>query len=231
MAPAFGPIPAYSWAYSKRVEAVADPAVARALLEDAGWGFGVEAARLNEGSAVRLQGARPLRLPLLVPADGRLIGLAEGLQMQLLAVGIQIELQPMDELDLFRERLRLRKFDLALLDIQLGTVDADPYPLWHSGGAAEGFNFASYRNEEADRFLWAARLEGDPTPRRAALEGFQGLWATDVPSIVLANPLMTYAVEDRIRGVRLGVVPHPSARFQHLADWYVRTQRMPALLG
>jgi hypothetical protein len=32
-----------------------------------------------------------------------------------------------------------------------------------------------------------------------------------------------------IRGVRLGVVPEPGARFQHVDEWFVNTQRAPAL--
>lgn len=219
--PAYGPVPSYSWAYTPLVERAPDLGGGRNLLDGAGW----------LGSPLRSQGARPLRLQLLVPMDDRLVGFAEGVRSQLQLIGVQIDLQPTELRDLYRERLSARRFDLALLNIGLGAVDPDPYQLWDSSQAVQGFNFVSYHRDEADALLRVARTDGDPGRRRAALEAFQQLWANDVPSIVLASPTLTYAVWDHIHGVRLGVVPEPGARLQHLAEWYVNTERGLALFG
>lgn len=217
--PAYGPIPSYSWAYARFVETTPDVPAARALLDEAGW----------VGTTVRTQGGRPLRLELSVPLDLRLIALAEELKIQLQLVGVQIDLQPAEQLDLYRERLAPGRFDLALLGLWLGTVDPDPYPLWHSSVSRTGLNLASYRRGEVDALLEAARLDGDPGRRRSALEAFQRLWLEDVPGVVLTNPVMTYAVSREIRGTRVGTAPEPGARFQHIAEWYVRTESFPAL--
>jgi peptide/nickel transport system substrate-binding protein len=219
--PVYGPIPAYSWAYAPLVESEPDPGGARSLLDGAGW----------QGGSTRAQGARTLRLQMLVPVDPQLIGIAEAVQAQLKAVGIQVDLQPTETLDLYRERLSSRMFDLALLNVGLGTLDPDPFAFWDSSQAADGFNIASYQRPEADNLLRLARIDGDPSRRREALSRFQQLWVADVPSIVLASPVMTYTVSNDLHGVRLGVIPEPGARFQHISEWYVKTERVPALFG
>jgi peptide/nickel transport system substrate-binding protein len=217
---AFGPIPAYSWAYAPLVEITPNPSAAAQFLDSAGF----------TGVAPRNQGGRPLQLQLLAPMDRRLVALSEDIRAQLEGLGFRIELQPTDELDLYRERINPRRFDMALLSVGLGSVDPDPYPLWDSQEAQTGFNLASYRRPEADRFLEAARLDGDPARRQLNLESFQRLWIEDVPSVVLASPAITYAVWNRVQGVRLGTVPEAGARFQHIAEWYMRTERLPVFI-
>ena len=219
--PAYGPVPTYSWAYAPFVAVDPRPADARAWLDRAGW----------RGPGPRFQGLRPLRLELAVPLDARMVSLAQEIQTQLQTFGVQVDLAPTDELDLYRERLVPRTFEMALIGVALGSVDPDPYALWHSSRARTGLNFASYSSPEADRLIEKARLDGDPERRRGALAAFQQLWLDDVPSVVVANPVMTYVVADRIRGVRVGVVPDPRARLQHVAEWYVQTQKAPALFG
>lgn len=219
--PAHGPIPAFSWAYAPWMDVPADPTSARSLLDAAGW----------MGLPTRTQNGRPLRLQLAVPLEGRLVGLAEAIKAQLQALGAEIELQPTEQLDLYRERLATRRFDMALLHVGLGNIDPDPGWLWESAQAESGFNFAGYRRAAADELIVAARLDGDPGRRRRALEGFQQLWLEDAPSVVLGSPVMTYAIWDHIRGVRPGTVPEPGARLQHLAEWYIHTERIPALLS
>jgi peptide/nickel transport system substrate-binding protein len=218
--PAYGPVPAYSWAYQPSVEFLPDEATARRLLEEAGW----------VGSPVRSRNGRSLELQLAEAADDRHIAIAELLRRQLEPLGFRIAVQPVDPLDLYRERLLPRSYDMALVNVWLGSVDPDPYPFWHSSQREPGFNFAQYQSPAADAALIAARSNGDPAQRLAALATFQAQWVADTPSIVLASPLLTYAMPTTLRGVRLGVVPEPSARFQHLAEWHLRTTRVPAIL-
>jgi ABC-type transport system substrate-binding protein len=213
-------VPAYSWAYAPALEGPPDEATARRLLDEAGW----------LGSPQRSQNGRALRLQLMEAADDRQIAIAEWLRRQLEPLGFRIEVQPVDPLDLYRERLIPRSYDLALLNVWLGTADPDPFPFWHSSQRETGFNFAGYQSPAADQALALARSDGDPAQRIAALTAFQMQWRDDTPSVVLASPLLAYAMPATLRGVRLGIVPEPSARFQHLAEWYVNTTRVPAIL-
>lgn len=216
--PAHGPVPSYSWAYTPLVETASHPSGARTLLDLAGW----------LGPGPRFQSLRALRLQLSVPVDPRLTSLAEEIRAQLQTLGIQVALGPANDLDLYREQLIPRRFDLALIGVAFGSVDPDPYPWWHSSA---GFNFASYSSGEADRLVEGARLDGDPGHRRALLEAFQRLWVDEVPSIAVAHPVMTYVMGSSVRGVRMGIVPEPGARLQHVAEWYFRTENPRALLN
>jgi peptide/nickel transport system substrate-binding protein len=218
--PAYGPVPAFSWAYAPAIEAPPDPGMARRLLDEAGW----------LGSPARSRNGRTLQLQLVEAADDRQIAVAEWLRRELEPIGIRIEVQPVDALDLYRERIIPRTYELALLNVWLGSVDPDPFPFWHSTQRESGFNFAAYQSPAADDALIRSRTDGDPTHRLAALTAFQMQWAEDSPSVGLASPLMAYAMPSTLHGVRLGVVPEPSARFQHVAEWHLRTNRVPAIL-
>jgi ABC-type transport system substrate-binding protein len=132
-------------------------------------------------------------------------------------------------LDLYRERLGARRFDLAIAGVSLGTNDPDPSWLWHSGQRGEGLNFAGYANPAADDLMARARAELDPVRRSEDLASFQQIWENDVPSVVLASPLLIYTTSSTIHGVRLGTVMVPSDRFQHVDEWYMRTQRLPVI--
>jgi peptide/nickel transport system substrate-binding protein len=215
--PAYGPVPAYSWAYERAVEAPADPARAQRLLDEAGW----------VGAPVRARNGRSLRLRLLVPAEDRLIAVATALAGQLQPLGIETDVQPTETLSLYREHLMARNYALALYGVWLGTIDPDPWALWHSSQRQDGFNFASYSNPRADEALARARATADPSQRFAALSAFQQLWLEDVPSLSLYSPLMFVATPADLLGVRLGITPEPSARFQHLDEWHLHTQRVP----
>lgn len=218
--PAYGPLPSYAAAYSRELEALPDPARASRLLDEAGW----------VGGPARSQRGIPLRLGLAVPSDDRHLALGETLARQLQAAGFRIDVQPVDLLDLYRERLIPRSYDLALVGVWLGTGGVDPYLFWHSSQRQSGFNLAGYASQEADRWLDIARSDPDPERRRDALVAFQRWWTEDVPSVTLASPLMVYSVSAHVLGARLGVTPDPGARFQYVAEWHVATRRVPSLL-
>src|SRR5439155_10626361 len=146
--PAFGPIPRYSWAYSSEVEVAPDLKLARESLDSAGW----------TGGPTRARGGEALHLELAIPSNDRLMAMGQAIQSQLKAIGMELELHPIDTLDLYRERLIPRAYDMAIAGVWLGTVDPDPYPLWESSQATDGFNFAGYRSERADELLLQERL-------------------------------------------------------------------------
>lgn len=215
---AFGPVPAYSWAYSAAIERVPDPARAGRSLDEAGW-----------TGTPRSRSGRELRVELATSTDGREMAVGEVVTGQLAALGFRVNFQPLDPLDLYRERLGSRRFDLAIAGVSLGTSDPDPSWLWHSSQRVEGLNFAGFSNPLADDLLARARADIEPARRLQDLVSFQQLWTDDVPSVVLASPMLVYTLSSQIRGVRLGVIPEPSARLQHIDEWYVRTQRVPVL--
>jgi len=82
---AYGPVPAYSWAYSPDVEQPPDPGQATRLLDDAGW----------IGAPVRMRAGRELRVELNTVAVDLSHGVGDVLAAQLAALGLRVNFQPL----------------------------------------------------------------------------------------------------------------------------------------
>lgn len=214
--PIYGPISPASWAYDPLVETRPDLAAAGRILDEVGW----------TGGPVRTRAGRMLSLGLASSTQKPQIALAETIAGQLAAVGIRGEVEPTHIQDLYREKLMPGDFDLALVGVWRGSVDPDPFALWHSTQQGTGLNFGRYNRPRADETLAAARFDGDPTRRLANLTAFQQLWVDDVPAVALFQPLLAYVVTAQFRGVRLGTLFEPADRFQRLSEWHTRTQRV-----
>lgn len=215
------PIMPHSWAYDPNVTRYEhDLKKAIALLEGRGW-FDDDEDGVRERAGVRLQ------FTLITNDDPQRVRLAEAISEQLAAAGIKAipEAVPWEEL---RDSIvPLRRYDALLLGIQRLPSDPDPYPYWHSSQAGEtGLNLANWNNATADALLEAGRLRTSQEDRYALYRDFQDLFAREVPSLLLYQPVYNYAVSDKVRGIQLGPLVTPSDRFASVLDWYVATQQL-----
>ncbi|MEA3407238.1 MAG: ABC transporter substrate-binding protein [Chloroflexota bacterium] len=216
------PILPWSWAYYAEVQKYAhDPKKAIAALEEAGW-FD------DDGDGVRERGNLTLEFELATNQDDPTrVALIEAISEQLAAVGIRAVPRTVSWEELVGERLRLRKYDAILSGWQNLPPDPDPYPYWHSSQASEdGLNFANYMSEEADAILAEARATTDKEERVALYRQFQELFARDVPSLLLYQPVYSYAVDVRVNDVQVGPMFDSSDRFRTIDRWYIETERM-----
>lgn len=62
------------------------------------------------------------------------------------------------------------------------------YNLFHSSGAAEGYNFIGYNNPDYDALAEAQRIELDPEARQQIIFDAQQIIANDVPNVYIAHP-------------------------------------------
>jgi peptide/nickel transport system substrate-binding protein len=216
------PVLPQSWAYAPDVpQYTHDLRKARTLLEEAGW-FD------SNGNGVRQRGSLSLEFTLTTndddPARVRMI---HAISEQLAAVGIRVipEVVPWEELA--GQMLRLRRYDAILGSWQSLPPDPDLYPYWHSSQIDEhGLNFAYYISEQADRLLEEGRSVHDREQRREIYQRFQELFAHDVPSILLYQPVYNYAIESEVQGIQVGPMITSGDRFRTMANWYIATQRM-----
>jgi peptide/nickel transport system substrate-binding protein len=216
------PIMPSSWAYAPGVQQYRyDPRKARDLLEEAGW-FD------DNRDGVRERGSLKLEFTLATNDDDPVrVRLIQEISAQLAAVGIRATPEAVGWEELVGQRLRLRRYDAVLGGWQNLPPDPDPYPYWHSSQANEnGLNFANYISEEADLLLQDARATTDKAQRADSYRRFQELFASDVPSILLYQPVYNYAVDTRVRGVQVGPMINSSDRFRTIAQWYIVTRRM-----
>jgi peptide/nickel transport system substrate-binding protein len=216
------PILPNSWAYDADMPQYdQNLRQARELLESAGWYD-------DDGDGVRERGDLRLEFTLATNDDDPVrVQLIQAISDQLAQVGIRAVPQTVAWEDLVSQMLRLRRFDAVLSGWSNLSPDPDPYPYWHSSQASEdGSNLANYINQEADRLLEEARSTHDREQRVELYRQFQELFAYDVPSLLLYQPVYNYAVDATIYDVQVGPMITSSDRFQTVSSWYIATQRM-----
>lgn len=217
-----GPILPNSWAYDPNVSKYDyNQYKARSVLEDAGW-FD------DDGDGVRERGSVKLEFSLVTNEDDPTrVRLIEAVSAQLAAVGISAIPETVGWEELVSQMLRPRRFDAILGGWQNLPPDPDPYPYWHSSQATEdGLNFANYISEEADLLLQDARATNDRFQRQELYRRFQDLFARDVPSLLLYQPVYNYAVDASVLDVQIGPMVDSSDRFQAVTKWHIATQRL-----
>ncbi len=216
------PVLPRSWAYHDEVPNYEhDPKKAIALLEEEGW-FD------DDDDGVRERGDLRLEFEIATNEDDPTrVALIEAISEQLATVGIRAVPRTVSWEDLVGQSLRLRRFDAVLSGWQNLPSDPDPYPYWHSSQVDEdGLNFARYMSEEADAILAQARATADQEQRAALYREFQELFARDVPSLLLYQPVYSYAVDARVKDVQVGPMFDASDRFRTIDRWYIETERM-----
>jgi peptide/nickel transport system substrate-binding protein len=216
------PILPNSWAYDSNVTVYRyDVRKAKEALDEAGW---VD----SDGDGVRERGPLKLEFTLATNADDATrVRLVDAISKQLAAVGIRAISETVSWEELVNQRLMLRRFDAVLIGWQDLPPDPDPYPYWHSSQANEdGLNFANYISEEADLLLQDARSTSDRTQRAELYRRFQAVFARDVPSLLLYQPVYNYAVDASVHNVQVGPMINSSDRFRTATEWYIATQRM-----
>jgi len=216
------PVLPYSWAYFTDVFHYGyDPKLAVETLERADW-----YDRDNDG--VRERG--PFRLEFTLATnedDPTRVAIAQAISEQVAEIGVKVNLEFVSWDELIGQRLRLRRYDAVLSGWQDLPFDPDPYPFWHSSQATEeGLNFANYISERADYMLENARSTSDREQRQQMYWQFQDLFSSDVPSLLLYQPVYSYAVDTTVKDVQVGHMIYSSDRFLTVCDWYIATQRM-----
>ncbi len=127
---------------------------------------------------------------------------------------------------LIRDFLNPRTFETALTALDNGP-DPDVYPFWHSSQAHPGgFNFVSMkRNVFIDKDLEDGRASLNLADRAKAYFDLEQIFVQEVPAVYLYSPTFVFAVDRRIRGVRLDSAVEPFERYAHVSDWYIEVGR------
>lgn len=175
---ASGPTPAaFGWAYNADIEPYPhDPARARALIEEAGFGDGVEVTFfVTEGGSGMLD---PVAMGTAIQAD-------------LAAVGIDARIQTF-EWNTFLDRVNAGlegQADLAEMAWMTNDPDTLPFLALRSAATPEagGFNSGYYSNPEVDRLLEAARRATEQAERARLYKEMQAIVHEDAPWAFVAN--------------------------------------------
>jgi len=215
---AHSPIVAGTWAYNEQVRQYPyQPQEARRLLDEAGW-------RQPGGNPVREKDGQALSFTLLVSTDPVQTAVAEEVARQWNQLGLQVTVATASPVEV-RTALGQRSYQATLVELAL-PGDPDPYPLWHQTQINGGQNYAGLDHRRISEVIETARITVAPMQREQLYREFQELFAEEVPAILLYHPIYTYGVSQKVKGVQIGPLGHPSDRFATVNDWYVVTRRV-----
>ncbi len=223
---ASSPIDSDSWAYNSIVNPYAfDVEKSKALLEAAGW-----RDPTNEG--VRKKDNVPLAFTLTTPDDPQRVALANEIVKAWQVIGVKATVQPAPASLLVQNILRPRQFDAVLYEWRPPSNDPDQYENWHEtqipDPAHAGQNYGGLKDRDISETLEAARRTNDQTKRAELYRKFQELFADRVPALLLYYPVYTYGVDARVHGIKTAPMLTPSDRFRNVAQWFLKTKRVPA---
>nr|WP_219914451.1 ABC transporter substrate-binding protein [Thalassobacillus sp. CUG 92003] len=174
-----GNIPENHWAHmEEEVYPERDLDKARELLEEAGYGDGLE-------------------LSMKVSNNQSQIDAAQMIKQQLKEVGIELEVVSQEN-SVFFEQLGSGDFQSTVVG-WVGFVDPDEYlyNIFHTEGM---YNQQNYSNPEVDQLLEQGRKEMDQEKRKEIYAEAQKIIAEDAPMVFLyANPQIS-AIRDRVEG-------------------------------
>ena len=210
-----GPVLPGTWAYlagSSPVEY--DPAAAQKALDSAGYVSDPQQGNL------RAKDGQALHFTLSYPDDAEHKALAQAIQSDWKALGVQVDLEPLPYDQLINQRLATHNYQAALADIDLSrSPDPDPYPFWDQFQIDSGQNYAQWDDKVASEYLEQARITVDLTQRTRLYHNFQVIFAQQLPALPLFNPVYTFAVDRHIQGIRLGPLFDSSDRFNGIDSW------------
>ena len=195
-----------------------DVAKAKSLLDQAGWKVVADKSIRQNGEGV------PLELTIVTVKDATYEKVLEELAGQWRELGIKINTSDKDPAsptqDFVQVTLQPRDYDVLLYKLVIG-VDPDVYAYWHSSQATRaGYNFANYRNTQADDALSSARTRAEPQLRNEKYKAFAKQWLNDAPAIGLYQSVMQYVHRQSVLpDVTSGVVPSETDRYSNVQYW------------
>lgn len=218
-----GPILPGIWAaYDGLPEFNYDPTLAQQLLKDAGFELSAD------GGEVLQKDDRILAFTLLYPDDDAHRLAAEMLQQYWKELSIQVTIEGITYDQLINERLANRDYQAALVDLNLAeSPDPDPYPFWDTAMAENGQNYTQWDNRIASEYLEQARITVDFAERERLYRNFQILFMQEIPALPLYYPVYNYAVDQQVKGVRMGPLFDPSDRFSTITEWFLESKPKP----
>lgn len=220
------PILPGTWAYYDVAEPVGfDLEGANELLKQSGYVLSDRVGENEQVDVIRMKDDDFLEITLLYPADEIYENIAQKIQSDWIALGIDVTIEAVPYDQLINERLDQRDYEAALLNINLArTPDPDPYPFWNQVQATNGQNYSQWNNRMASEYLEKARVITDIHERERMYHNFQVIYNQENPSLILYYPIYNYAISKDVQGVRVGPLFDTSDRFNTFTEWYLKSE-------
>jgi len=214
------PLLPQTWGYYDGVEKIDfDTDLAVSMLKKAGY-------VLPADGTIRAKDGVSLSFTMIYPDDSLHTQIAQTIQQDWSAIGVDIKLQAVSYTSLFNDYLAPHTYQAALVDLDLSrSYDPDPYPFWHQAEITNGQNYSQWDNRSASEYLEQARVIADPTIRARLYRNFQVVFSRELPALLLYYPIYTYGVDQRMQGIQAVPLFEPADRFNQIENWYLLTRR------
>ncbi len=214
------PILPGTWAYYDGIDHISfDPDAAVVELKSAGY-------VLPTNGSVRAKDNVFLSFTLTYPDDTLHAQLAQSIQQDWAAIGVEVKLKAVSYESLLADYLTPRSYQAALADLDFTrSYDPDPYPFWHQAEITGGQNYSQWDNRTASEYIEQARVVADPAIRARLYRNFQVIFGRELPALLLYFPVYNYVVDQRVQGVQAAPLFEAADRFNTITNWYMITSR------
>lgn len=202
-----------------------DLEAAKKVLDDAGWAY-PETPEGEPPSQVRAKDGAELAFAISTIDQSEYLNTVEIIKKAWEELGVRLETKIYSTKDVQKRVIKPRAYEALLFGEIIGT-DPDPYPFWHSSQSRDpGLNLAVFFNKDIDQLLEEARKTNDEEQRRMKYLHFQNILADEIPAIFLYNPIYTYGLNKKVKGLEGKYITTPSDRFSEIENWYIETDRV-----
>ncbi len=189
---------------------------ANEVLEKEGWKLNGNGIReKKEGKATTT-----LEFNLIIPENPLFIQTADILKNDWQKIGVKLNITAMASLD---EPIKNRDYQMILFGNIFGR-NMDLFSFWHSSERFyPGLNLSLYENQNVDNLIEKIRRNFDEQSRLVDYKNFQTILTDDQPVIFLFSRNYIYITNNKLQGFEENNIPVPSARFNNVSDWYIKT--------
>ncbi|MFA6272147.1 MAG: ABC transporter substrate-binding protein [Patescibacteria group bacterium] len=197
---------------------------ARRILEEDGWKY-PEVAEGEPAATVRSKDGAELAFAISTINSPEYLATLNIIKEAWESIGVRLEVKEYSTKDIQKRVISPRAYEALLFGEIVGT-DPDPYPFWHSSQSRDpGLNLAVFYNKDIDQLLEEARKTNDAEQRRLKYLHFQNILADELPAIFLYNPVYTYGIDEKVKGLAGQYISVPSDRFSGIVNWFIKTNR------
>ena len=198
--PAYSPLEKGTLGYSPEIDRIYsyDPAMAKKILDDAGWRAGAD--------GIRQKGGQRLKLAWVIWSGGAMEEPAAVVQDQLRQIGMEVAIETYDVGTAFG------KWNSGDLNIAMPFyVWPDPMFLqnWYGSQYIGATNWAHVNNRELDRLLSDAEKSTDSTVRAEAYKRVQKWLMDNAICVPLFGKSLALGLQQNIQGLSYEVIGYP----------------------
>lgn len=212
-----GPILPHSAYYNPKIKDYEyQPIEAESLLAMANW---------KENAGFYEKNGKILEISLTTVDQPDFVKTAQLIQKAWQGVGLKVKLIVIPP-EQIKEVIKNRNFQAFLYGV-LENYDPDPFPLWHSSQIdPPGLNLTAFNSRRSDELLEKASLTKNQEEKKKYYDEFQEIIVDNVPAVFLYNQIQGYLAHQKIKGIEINFINHPSDRFNNIKNWYIETKRV-----